>query len=526
MLTRQVNATILDPNGGRVPAGTPVHTDLMLDNGQPQAHVARVEEDGRLILRFENCALQAIGGNLQVWTKGGYWAGRFITPADQPREFDGLEGHWKIAAVMEYVGTIALLRSAQTPGPFNRDGVVRRVGKALTDARGLFHPLGMTFFWALYGWKFERDRVLQHLDWFAGKRIDFLRTLGAVGWTGETIDPTWPDYEELLAGYIDAAWDRGIRTQITHLGGREFDAMTLARRVVNVLPGREHKVIAHEVANEAYSIGVDESVLVQVAAYLGEQTPHLVGLSAPAGGKPAWDRMNAAAHSVGAALFPVHTGRDGADFKWKQVRQGWDFKDTDLVVSGQEPPGPGSSVDTNNSPLQLAMMRAVGVDSGGAIYVLHTGTTVYGRAHTHPSGGFRPANIWEVANIDAIVAAVRDIDTLLPEGVENWTKANTQWTTPNPVAPFQVNGHWPTSGSDGVNKAYAALSGQDFIQLPIGVRNCRLTASYPLTCTIYDPLTLQPLTGLENVSKEAGETIDLPGDPNYMAAYVIRGTRR
>ena len=54
---------------------------------------------------------------------------------------------------------------------------------------GVFHPLGLTFFWALYGWKYERERVLDHLTWLAPKGFDYLRILGEVDWVGRSIEP-------------------------------------------------------------------------------------------------------------------------------------------------------------------------------------------------------------------------------------------------------------------------------------------------------------------------------------------------
>ena len=88
------------------------------------------------------------------------------------------------------------------------------------DDVGVFHPLGLTFFWALYGWKFEREKVLAHLAWLQTKRFDYLRILGEVDWEGRTIDPQWPDYEANLQGFVDAAYAHGMRVEITIVGGR------------------------------------------------------------------------------------------------------------------------------------------------------------------------------------------------------------------------------------------------------------------------------------------------------------------
>ena len=48
----------------------------------------RVEEDGRLIFRFPDCAPEGQGGSVRVHAKGTEWAGRFVTPTAQPMTID------------------------------------------------------------------------------------------------------------------------------------------------------------------------------------------------------------------------------------------------------------------------------------------------------------------------------------------------------------------------------------------------------------------------------------------------------
>ncbi len=400
-----------------------------------------------------------------------------------------------------------------------RPGIPRLVGKAVTDDAGLFHPLGTTLFWGLWGWKNDRDRLLKNLDWVGGKHFDYVRTLGQVSWTGREVDPTWPDYQDVLAGYLDACYERGFKVELTAIGGGlTSDPLALADKIVAVvLAGRQHKIMNHEGANESSSTFPDLNILGQVAAKL-KQTGNLTALSSPGD----WAALKDKTNQVGLSLFSIHTDRSPDDYGWKQVRQGWDFKDLPYVVTSNEPPGPNSSVAQQTDPLRLALMRAVGVMSGGALFVLHTGAGIYGRENDHPAGGHRPANLWETPNIDAIVAAVQNINALLPQGVENWTRANTQWSAPLPVAPFQPNAHWPSQGPNGVNKAYAALDGARFIQIPIGVRNAILTASYPIHYEVHDPLTLQ--TVMAGDLDTRGQ-IALAGDPSYNAGYVILGNK-
>lgn len=426
-------------------------------------------------------------------------------------------------------------------GGVKRSGIPRASGRAVVDDTGGFHPLGLTFMWAMQGWKYELDHFKANAEWAAGKGLDYLRILTEVAWEGNRrIDPTqaeWSDWGTVLRSVIDHVYDTlGIRVEITLSGkGTSTDLKWLAQQVGGVVAeGRQHKIMDLEPQNEYTVGGSDISQLVRMADVLKRTTPNLVALSSPGDAAA----LKAEALKLGIQGMTWHSDRGDGDHKWRQVRQPYDFKDYGpLVLFNNEPPGPASSVATNTSPLQLAMMRAVGVICGGAGFVLHTGTGVYGDGKSHPTAGPRPANFWEIDNIDAIVSAVRGIDALLPEGVENWRVANTQWQPPNPVAPFQPHHHWEGDAAtdnegkknDGVNKAYSALAPDGrVIQLPCGVRgHVVLTASYPLRdVTVFDPISLQPLDGFSGRSFAQGESMDLPGGgTDAMVAYVIHGRR-
>ena len=71
----------------------------------------------------------------------------------------------------------------------------------------------------------------------------------------------WPDYWQELGALIDLAYHIGMRTQITIFADAQMMPSKEARLahlrgiLTEVLPGREHKVIALEVANEAWQNG-------------------------------------------------------------------------------------------------------------------------------------------------------------------------------------------------------------------------------------------------------------------------------
>jgi hypothetical protein len=417
-------------------------------------------------------------------------------------------------------------------GSGKRGGVPRPNGRAVVDDGGEFFPLGLTFMWSLQGARNEPDRYRKNLEW-AAARFDFKRPLYEVAWADPLrIDPaTFSDHAGAIARDLDLSWELGLRSGITLSGkGTGYDLRRLARDVGDVIAaGRAQKVLAVEMQNE-YSNGGDPlEVLEAMAREIQPRIPNMLALSTPATEQEAADLL-AAARRLALAVFIRHTERNPGDHGWRDVRQSYDFNnDRPLVGADWEGPGPGSSGSTNTSPLQLAMKRAVAAMCGAPIFILHTGTGVYGDGRPSSSGAPRPANFWEIPNIDEIVSAIRSIDVLLPAGVSNWTVANTQWTAPNPVAPFQPHNHWEGDTGDGVNKAYAALAPDGrVIQMPCGVRgHVRLTASYALReVTVFDPISLQPLPGFERRSFSPGESMDLPGGgQDAMVAYVIQGRR-
>ena len=426
-----------------------------------------------------------------------------------------------------------------------RAGLVRAGHKVLGDDTGIFHPLGLTFFWALYGWKYERQRILDHLAWLAPKGYDYLRILGEVDWTGRSIDPpveagnttpaAWPDYRQILREFVDVAYDRyGLRSEITIVGGRQFDKNTGARRfvptdfarvVAEALVGAEHKVLHYEAANEwsrLDKVGLDD--LVDMAHVIEGVTPNLVALSRP----DDYGDMMAATEVAGASAFTLHPRRSDHDHGWSHVRQGYDFKDFPRAVFNNEPEGPQSSVEEMSNPLQLACCRLLGIVCGGAGYVLHVGQGVTGEAD---EGHGRPQEMWDVPNIDEIMRVVRACDPLLPLGIENWKCVNNGRSD----HPLPLDGHtgfWEgTSGEDArapaVNKNYAAISGTEFVVMLIGCKSVEAvgpvpagTAIRPCHVEAFDPVTLAKVA---EADLAAGQSWTVPGRADTMAAAVVRG---
>lgn len=444
--------------------------------------------------------------------------------------------------------------SGSSGGGGQRPGVPRPNGRATVDDAGEFYPLGLTFMWSLQGAQNEPGRYRQNLEWAAAKGFDFKRPLYEVGWAPPlTINPgaakpdlpTFPDHLGAVARDLDLSYSLGIRSGITLSGkGTGYNLEQLAGDVGGVIAdGRAHKVLIVEMQNEYSNGGDPVEVLQRMARKIRPLIPNMLALSYfdPPAGADTPEAIDSAAAAwraeilaAGGIVMIRHTARSNADYGWRDQRQPYDFhSDIPLVGTDWEGPGPGSSGTTNSNPLQLAMKRAVAAMCGAPIFVLHTGTGVYGDGRPSNQGAPRPPNFWEIENIDAICSALRGIDALLPPGLPNWTVANTGWVAPNPVAPFQPHAYWEGSSGEGVNKAYAALGPNgEVIQMPCGVRgHARMTASYPLREVLVWKLSMdgnQLATEkfAENLSFNAGESMDLPGGgQDAMVAYIIRGRR-
>src|SRR5215471_10791441 len=345
-----------------------------------------------------------------------------------------------------------------------RTGVVQRDGHNYRDDGGLFYPLGCTLFWALYGWMHhDDDRVLENVRWAASQGVQYMRVLGQVDWPDETIDPNAPGYDAALASMLDAFYNCGVRTQITMIGGAWNGNLThYCQQIVDAVKPRAEKVWSVEVANEAFQRQLTKPQIEQMTKTLSNQLPNIIAMSAP---KDLADPTGQSAYAAswGADWFPVHLERTDGDHGWRRVRQSWDCKEIALPVSQNEPAGPSSSVASETDPLLLRMQRAVGILNGCGAFVFHSGAGVYGRAHM-ASTSYRPANLWEIDNVDTIMAAIGDATRLLPNDLPGWTHVNLAWVG----FPFAQTGH-----SD---KHYGATSGNRFVTMPCGIESITLTA--------------------------------------------------
>lgn len=414
---------------------------------------------------------------------------------------------------------------APIPVPGHRTGLVRADGRCAIDDGGQFHPLGLTFFWGLYGWKFERDRIHEHLNWLKQYSFDYLRILGEVNWEGRSILPSWPGYENILREFVDTAYDQyGLRSEITLVGGKYAPHKGFEKKVKNALTGVEHKVIHYEVCNEYTRLDkITPADLVDVGRYLRQNTPNLVALSRP----DKYSDMIKLSQMADANMYTVHLRRSNHDNKWSNVRQGYDCKEFPKLTSNNEDQGPQSSVAELSNEMQLALQRATSITCGGAKYVLHVAQGVTGIADPAHN---RPQNMWEVPNIDPIMRHVRRVDEFLPQGIENWQVVNNGRSNhPLPLDP-RVNhpngGFWEGNGPGSCNKNYATISGNKFVEVLLGVKNPSEQGS-TLSGTARQNSRIKCVDfrdySTEDITVPVAQPLHLEGRKDTMVGYVLQG---
>jgi hypothetical protein len=436
--------------------------------------------------------------------------------------------------------TLALLNTvvatADAPTKPARKGTVRWQGKAVYDDTGVFHPLGMTFFWAMQGWRNERPRFLANLDWLIAACLtakidppDYLRQLCQVDWLGNAIDPTWPEYDDVFLGATGETQKRGMRTEATVFGSPYNDPVALAVRLSRLIARHPAGFMDIETWNEwAQNGGSIESMQQCARVFLVESGVPLVALSSDIIG----DDIADATAQCGASMGTAHTDRSDAEGGWRMVRQGFDAKATRVIYSGNEPPGPHSSVGVLHSPLQLAMLRAVTIQSGGALWLLHVGDMVMG---IEDPGHDRHPNLWQVQMTEPITGkvyslidalkAVRAVDAWMPANVENWQKSAGNPNIQPQALVCDITG-WP-DGGEGTNRCYNAWSGDGrFTQVLCGIKGRRTFTQVCPDGGTYHITGINPETDERlDWTLASGQTVVIDGPANGLLGYILNGVR-
>jgi len=402
-------------------------------------------------------------------------------------------------------------------------GPVRAEGRAVADAGGPFNALGATLFWGGWGYKFDRARLERNLAALQGAGVDYVRVLGSVGgasWEDRETDPRWKDYEGVIAGLTDLAYDKyGLRVQWTLFGGSPATPAGTSRealvdRFATLAKGREQKLFAFEIANEARSNGFADAEglaeLRRLGKRLSDQTSVLVALSAPATGAACETYADS-----GADAATIHYERSfGREGPFRPLRKPWSYPaayDTScrgrlpVVVFNNEPIGPESSVRSDAEPSRIAAGYVMTFLAGNAAYVLHSGPGIRGGGAADLAPRLRRhAHFDELPSFKGTAAALSAARAYLPAGLANWTRHELRSPT-GPLAPIQ-----------GAAEVYAATSGEQFVALLLGAEKpVTMRARAHASIEIRDPGTGKVVREL---TVNAGETFTVGG---YEALVLI-----
>lgn len=414
----------------------------------------------------------------------------------------------KYAAVLLIGLCLAPSASAQTGA-----GPVRAEGRAVADSGGPFNALGATLFWGAWGYKFDRARLERNLDSLRAAGIDYVRILGSVGgasWNDRQADPGWPDYDAIIAGMTDLAYDKyGVRVQWTIFGGAPFTPsgaarQTLVDRFAAMARGREQKIFAFEIANEAWQNGfAGPEGLAELRALgkrLSERTSVLVALSSPRSGAACETYAGA-----GVDAMTLHYERGfGAEGPLRPLVRPWTFPASydrgcrgglPAVVFNNEPIGPQSSVRQDDSPARIAAAYVLTFLAGNASYVFHAGPGIRGGGVADVKSPLRRhAHFDQLPSFAPIVSALRAAKQYLPPGLANWSRV------PAEAATVPLHGY---------ERLYTATSGKRFVALAVGI-----TQPVTLRARASASLEIRELsTGkiIKSVRVVAGDAIELSG---------------
>jgi hypothetical protein len=412
--------------------------------------------------------------------------------------------------------SLALL-AATVPGDAAaaRTGRTKVAGRAIADDAGPFPALGASLFWAAWAYKHDRPRLDQHLQLLADHGFDYVRALGVVGrqpeWTGREIDWRWPDYDRVVAGLTDHAYDRyGLRVEWTIFADADqvipqaADRIALVDRFLKMSAGREHKIVHFELANESWQngFGSAEGVrqLRELTRRLASRTEIPVAISDSEGHE--CDDHMALYRDMPVEILTEHFPRsvDGPMKRWGPVAATWDVRNCPglpPLISNNEPVGPKSSVASESDPHRVVAGAVASYMASVALYVLHTDAGVWGREP-----------LTAMPNADAILDGLSAMKRYLPADIAGWRRHRRD----SSEAPLAMAGGVELFTS-------VQRDGNRFFALPIGVGDgATLEPRRAMRFTVLDLLSGEELA---HHDVAAGEKVALKGG---RPAVVLTGT--
>lgn len=373
---------------------------------------------------------------------------------------------------------------------------------AFVDDGGPYNPIGASFFPAVWAHKYDYDRFVENAKFLAAGGIDYVRIWGQVGgdgvWADRSVDPTWPDYDEQLAGTIDVLYSLGLRTQVTILAGagdagvETYDKQKeFVKRVVDICNARKEKIQFLELSNESWNLSVEDNR--SLGRYMASLTDIPCSLTSVSQSDPS---LYADMRDV-VELAIVHYDRDisKADGYDRPTRQPWGypgeyFPDTSVVPQwaiDNEGIGPYSSVAEDKDPLRNITRRVVAWIAAAPASLWHAGPGIYfGGQGAAKSGS--PANFWEVPGVNETLDGFELLRKLVPAGIAAWHKTNSHWTD-YPWTMVTPVGDGMFEKGYGCVRAYATTNGSTVVCVPFGIADrVELAEKRPLNWTVYSLL--------------------------------------
>lgn len=383
-------------------------------------------------------------------------------------------------------------------------GVVTTDRFVFRDGDGPFLGLGASLFWGTWGYKSDRNRLMQNVAFLAKHGVQYVRVLGVVGprfWTDRTADPTWPDYDAVIAALTDDVYAAGMRVEWTIFGGTDTTPTPAVRRALvdrfaAMARGREHKIMHFEIANEGWQTGFEgasgRDELRTLARHLDAQTTVPVAVTAPP--DTACETIVDYYQNNAGNLITLHfdRSRHTSEGLWRAVRQPWREaafhcgSGVPYAISNNEPIGPQASVAEDDDPVRLTMGAAVSYLTGVGTYVYHASPGIWGGGVEGRQQG-HPADWWDTTHVLNTLQGLRGLRDLLPADLANWEKMNGHWPTmPVTAVPYLEDG----ASATGIVRLYGARQGSQAVLLVLGVRgSVTLTAKQTLVYTVYHPVT-------------------------------------
>jgi len=410
---------------------------------------------------------------------------------------------------------------APSPGASASDarprGVVRVEQGLLVDAGGPFWAIGVTYMAAPWFYKFDRARLERDLAFLADHGVDYVRVLGEVGggfWRGREIDPRWPDYESVVGGLTDLAFDRfGLRVQWTVFGGVEAsptpaDRQAVVDRVVDAIAARPNKVMLLEIANEGWKNGFEgaggreelKALVRRAAARLGARRAGLpVAPTAPP--SAGCDDVTAFYAGLDAQVATLHFSRDvsGPEREWAPIVEPIRYRPcpgTPAVVANNEPIGPRSSVESDDDPTRLVSAALVTLLSGVPLHVLHSRAGVRG-----------DIDFASLPGVAATLSELQRVRPLVPRAIARATPVAAD--TPDALLELRSPVVPDIGAGPGVVAFQVVRLGEETLAVAVGVRGpLSLRARRVLSLEAHD---LRTGSVVERVRVSAGEVVDLGG---------------